>query len=434
MFVKVFAAVPGRTTDNAERIRLVVCALCFFFAVPVVASDWGQLLGSNRDGASEEVLHAEWGDTGPKVVWKAEVGNGFAGVAVAGDRAIAFVREGDEEIVRCYAANNGNVMWENGRPCDYQGGVSGDKGPRCVPLISVDRVFTYGVEGILRCLSLVDGKELWNRDTTADFKPLEGYFGVGSTPVLYKDRLIVNVGGRDKASVVAFDVADGKTVWSTFTDAASYSSPVMMTVDQTDLAIVVTRLHVVGIDPVSGELKFSIPFGARGPTVNGATPVVVGNQIFLSASYNIGSLLIEVTPTVAREVWRDENLLATQYATPVPLAKGSSILFAVDGRQDAGSHSSSLKCIDVKSQKVLWEESGFDYGSLIRVKDELLILTCGGELIRVAASSDGYQERGRAVVLKPTSSGYRLPALANGRLYIRDEATLKCLDVGPVSK
>jgi outer membrane protein assembly factor BamB len=433
MVVELSAAVPRYAVGQYCAICSLLVGL-LLFAGPASASDWPQLLGSNRDGATEEVLHAEWGEKGPDMVWQAEVGNGFAGVAVAGDRAIGFVREGDEEIVRCYAAHSGKVLWESGSPCEYQGGVSGDKGPRCVPLISSDRVFTFGVEGILRCLSLVDGKELWNRDTTKDFKPLEGYFGVGSTPVLYKDRLIVNVGGRDKASVVAFDIADGKTVWSTFTDAASYSAPVIMKVDKTDLAVVVTRLHVVGIDPVSGELQFMIPFGARGPTVNGATPVVLGNQIFLSASYNIGSLLIEVDPTGAREVWRDENLLATQYATPVAMSKGSSILFAVDGRQDAGSQSSSLKCIDVKTQKVLWEESGFDYGSLIRVKDQLLILTCGGELIRAAASKDRYQEISRSQVLKPTSSGYRLPALSNGRLYIRDEATLKCLNVGPVSR
>ena len=423
----------GLTVARVAGICALLAELSFSLGI-VSASDWPQILGPNRNGAVEEVLHQTWGKNGPAVLWKSEVGNGFAGVAVVDDRAIAFVREEDAEIVRCYSVTTGKVIWESGSPCSYQGGVSGDKGPRCVPLISDDRVFTFGVEGTLRCLSLSDGKELWNRNTTKDFKPLEGYFGVGSTPVLYKDRLIVNVGGRDKASVVAFDVADGKTLWNTFTDAASYSSPVIVTVDKTDLAVVVTRLHVVGIDPISGELKFTFLFGARGPTVNGATPVVIGNQIFLSASYNIGSLLIETNPSGAREVWRNENLLATQYATPVPMAEGSSILFAIDGRQDAGSQSSSLKCIDVSSQKVLWEESGFDYGSLIRVKNDLLILTCGGELIRAAASKEKYQELSRSLVLKPTSSGYRLPALSNGRLFIRDESTLKCLDVGVASK
>lgn len=398
---------------------------------PGVASDWPQVLGPNRDGvAIGETLHPKWGESGPKVIWELPVGNGFAGVAVAGEQAIVFVREGSEEIVRCCAVETGKVLWESGSPCTYEGGVSGDKGPRCVPLISENRVVVFGVQGVLRCLSLTDGKELWRRDTTADFRPLEGYFGVGSTPAIYKNRLIVNVGGREQSSIVAFDMADGKTVWNTFTDAASYSSPVIMRVDQADMAIVVTRLHVTGLNPDTGDLKFSIPFGARGPTVNGATPVIIGKQIFLSASYNIGSLLIGIENGAAKEIWRDEELLATQYATPVS-GSTSGILFAMEGRQDAGRGSASLKCIDVSGKKVLWEESGLDYGSVIRVNDELLVLTCGGELIRVEASSEKYRELSRTRVLKATDSGYRLPALANGRLFIRDEATVRCLEVGP---
>jgi len=419
---------------RVSRVALVAAGLAtllpaFFCAASVNASDWPQVLGPNRDGvAVGETLIAKWDSQGPKVVWEKPVGAGFAGVAVSGDRAIAFVREGQDEIVRCYEAATGNVLWESKTPCNYQGGVSGDKGPRCVPLISGDRVFTFGVQGRLQCVSLVDGAAVWQRDTTADFKPLEGYFGVGSTPVLHKDRLIVNVGGRGDSSVVAFDAADGKTIWQTFTDAASYSSPIIAKADGTDIAVVITRLHVVGIDPATGKMTFSIPFGARGPTVNGATPIAMGDKIFLTASYNIGSLLIGLDKSSAKEIWRNEELLASQYATPVPAAPGSDIVFAIDGRQDSGS--ASLKCIDVDKQKVLWEETGFDYGTLIRVNQDLLILTCGGELIRVAASSDGYKELSRAKVLRTTDSGYRLPALSNGRLFVRDDTTLKCLEVG----
>lgn len=399
---------------------------------PAAASDWPQILGPGRDGvAVQETLHEEWPADGPRVLWKASVGGGFSGIAVAGERAVAFVREADQEIVRCYDAATGKVQWESATECFYQGGVSEDKGPRCVPLISSDRIYTLGVQGLLRCLSLTDGNELWKRDTTRDFKPLEGYFGVGSTPVLYKDRLIVNVGGREQASIVAFSTEDGSTVWKSFQDNASYSSPVIATFDGADTAIVVTRLNVAGLNPQTGEVLFSVPFGARGPTVNGATPVVTGSQIFLSASYNIGSLLLKVSGGKATEVWRNEELLATQYATAVPLKPGSNVLFAVDGRQDAGRSSSQLKCLDISSQKVLWAEDGFDYGSLIRVNDELLFLTCGGELIRAGASPTGYREISRATVLNPMDRGYRLPALSNGRLFVRDEDTLKCLEVGP---
>ena len=160
------------------------------------AGDWPQLLGPNRNGvAVQETLHAEWSAQGPAVLWETPVGAGFAGLAVQGDRAIAFVREGRSELVRCYNTASGKVLWESATPCNWQGGISSDKGPRCVPVIAGDKVLTFGVEGRLRCVRLADGQELWQRDTNADFKPLEGYFGVGSTPVVFQDRVIVNVGG-----------------------------------------------------------------------------------------------------------------------------------------------------------------------------------------------------------------------------------------------
>lgn len=396
------------------------------------AGDWPQILGPQRTGvaASDETLLKEWKAGGPEVLWETPVGPGFAGAAVAGNRTIMFDREAGRERVRCLDAASGKVLWENGTKTSYQGGVSEDKGPRCVPLISGDFVITLGVEGLLRCLKLEDGTEVWKRDTTADFRPLEGYFGVGSTPVVYKNIVIVNVGGKD-ASIVAFDLSTGDTVWKAFTDNASYSSPIVARFGKKDVAVVVTRLHVVGLEPTTGKQVFSISFGARGPTVNGATPVVTKNRIFLSSSYNIGSLLLECDGETAKETWRDEEFLATQYATPVSSSTNDSVFFAVDGRQDAGRGTCSLKCLDLTSHKVLWEEAGFDYGTLVRVNKDVLFLTCTGELIRFEDNAGSFKERSRSTVLQPTDRGYRLPAISGGRLFIRDDETLKALAIGP---
>lgn len=414
-----------------KSLRHFLTASLLLTPISLSAGDWPQILGPDRDGvATNERLHAAWGNRGPKKLWESPVGDGFAGVAVAAEKVISFVRQPKAEVVQCHDAATGEVLWQSPSPCDYQGGISTDKGPRCVPLIAGNRVITLGVTGRLRCTNLADGSELWQRDTTADFEPLEGYFGVGSTPVLAGDRVIVNVGGRKDASIVAFSLKDGSTLWNTFTDAASYSSPILTKSGNTTLAIVVTRLHLCGIDTADGRLLFSLPFGARGPTVNGASPVILGDRIFVSSSYNIGSLLVSFNATTAKELRRDEQLLATQYATPVRGTQ-QNVLFAIDGRQDAGSGSATLKCINVDSWKVLWEEPSFDYGSLLRVNDELLILTCGGQLIRAAADPTGYREIQRAQILAATDRGYRLPAISSGRLFVRDDSTLKCLEVGP---
>ena len=398
---------------------------------PASAGDWPQILGPQRNGiASGEQLLAAWGSQGPRMQWSAEVGQGFAGVAVVGNRVVTFYRDGREEIVQCLDAASGRSQWRTASPCSYSGGVSGDTGPRCVPVISGDVVITFGVEGRLQCLQLATGEKVWERDTTADFRPLEGYFGAGSTPVVAADRVIVNVGGREENSVVAFDLATGKTLWSAFSDNASYSAPVVTEYKGRQLALVITRLHLTGIDVASGGLQFAIPFGARGPTVNAATPLVTGDRVFISASYGIGSRLISLADPEAGSVQRDEMILATQYATPVAAADRGDLIFAVDGRQDAGSGQASLKCVDLATWKVLWEERGLDYGSLIRVNQELLMLTCGGELIRIAADSRGFRASERHQVQESTDRGYRLPAIANGRLFIRDDSKLRCLQVG----
>ena len=399
---------------------------CLTLMSPANAGDWPQILGPNRDGiAVNERLLDAWPTDGPKTLWTSEVGEGFAGVAVHENMLILFHRQGDQEVVEGRDAQTGEQIWSTGFDCRYQSGMSSDNGPRCVPLIAGDRVFVYGVTGQLRCLNLKDGAKIWSRDTWEDFSAPEGYFGAGSSPVIVDDRVIVNVGGRADAAVVAFSVKDGSTLWKAFSDTASYSSPVVVDVGGTKHVIVVTRLHAVSLNPVDGTVRFSFPFGARGPTVNGASPVVMDDQLFLSASYRVGSVWATISDERPNVVRSGETLLATQYATPI---RWNDLLFAVDGRQDIGR--ASLKCIDPSSQKVLWTKAGFDYGSLIRVNNDLLFLTVGGELIRFSADKSAYRELHRSKILDATPRGYRLPALSNGRLLVRDDRNLKCLLVG----
>lgn len=390
------------------------------------AGDWPQILGPNRDGIAVGEKLLNWGASGPKELWAAAVGEGFAGVAVRDSLVVLFHRKAQNELVTGLDVWTGTKRWEQKFPVSYRSGLSSDAGPRCVPVIHKDRIIVFGVTGQLRCLNVKSGRLIWSRDTWDDFGAPEGYFGAGSTPVVSDNRVIVNVGSQDGAAVVAFNLSDGATSWKNFNDTASYSSPIIAEYDGQKRAIVVTRLNCLVLNPVSGKVLDSFSFGARGPTVNGATPVVVGDHFFLSSSYRIGSVWAGLS---GQDVKRSgESLLATQYATPI--AKGG-LLYAVDGRQDGGDV--QVKCIDPAAGRVLWEKGGFEYGSMIRVGNELLFLTCGGELIRIKADRNGYREVSRASVLDPTPRGYRLPAISNGRLFVRDDGTLKCLHAGEIS-
>lgn len=411
-----------------QTILPAIC-LCLITLSDINAGDWPQILGPNRDGiAVDEQLLPQWPKAGPSMVWQANVGEGFAGVAVKADRLYLFHRQGGDEVLQCLNASTGKAIWSSASACRYSGGYASDNGPRCVPVVTDSHVFVFGVAGTLRCVNVADGTELWKRETWKDFGAPEGYFGAGSTPLLVDDFLIVNVGGRDDSAVVAFKVSDGTTAWQSFKDAASYSSPILTTVDGVQHAIVVTRMNTLSLNPKDGAVRFQFPFGMRGPTVNGATPVIIGKQLFVSSSYRVGSVWAEFDATNAYLTNSGERLLATQYATPI---QHEGLLYAVDGRQDIGD--ASVKCIDPVAQKVVWEQGGFDYGSMICVEDQLILLTCQGDLYRLAADRSGYKELHRSTVLAPTPRGYRLPAISNGRLFVRDDETLSCLQVG-VSK
>jgi len=407
-------------------MRSLFCLLLFStMCSPVRADDWPQILGPSRNGVAEnEKIADSFPGTGPKMIWEFKVGSGFAGPSVRDGVAYFFHRIDDEEILEARNAKTGDRKWKVGFPSDFSASFSSDNGPRCVPLATKSRIYVFGAGGGLYCVDAKTGNKIWERQTYKEFKAQDGFFGAGSTPLLEKNLLIVNVGSRDGAGIVAFDSQTGKTKWKSTDNQASYSSPVAATVDGTRHVVVVTRYNTVSLDPKDGAVRFSFPFGKRGPTVNGANPVILGDKLFLTASYGIGSLYRRITDTSAEEIWTDVDGIASQYSTFAP---SNGMLFGLDGRQDNGPGTSALVCLDPKTQKEKWRKTGFDYGSVILADGKLIILTNTGKLILVKASPDSYQELGRATVLSSTSSGYRLPALSNGRLYIRDDSTLKCI-------
>lgn len=390
------------------------------------AGDWPQILGPNRNGqaAADERLIETWPKDGPPLLWQREVGGGFAGLAVAGNTAVLFHRVDDEEVAEAIDPATGNAKWKAGSPTSFSSGFSDDQGPRCTPVIAGSRVFVFGAQGVLRCLDLKSGQKIWQRNTHAEFKAPEGYFGAGSTPLVVGNKLLVNVGaGRGGAGIVAFDVATGKTVWQATDELASYSSPVLATVEGTQHAIFVTRLKTVSLDPDTGKVRFEFPFGKRGPTVNGASPVVLNGHLFVSAHYGVGAVFSKISVTAAEEKWSSDDLLSSHYMTPLA---HDGLLFGVHGQERLDEP--ELRCLDPKTQKVLWTKSGFGYGTMLAADGKFLMQTTTGELILWKPDARRYQELARAKLFRGTTRA--LPALANGRLLARDATTVKCVLVG----
>jgi hypothetical protein len=179
------------------------------------AAEWPQFLGPNRDGtAPEQRVADKWPADGPPVLWTKKVGQGFSGPVVADARAVVFHRVGDEEVVECLDAATGEQKWRSRYPTRYRDDFGFDEGPRATPSMIGGRVYTFGAVGVLACWGLEDGGKKWAVDTKSAFHAGKGYFGPACSPLVENDVVVLNVGGRDGAGVVAFDRFDGKVRWT----------------------------------------------------------------------------------------------------------------------------------------------------------------------------------------------------------------------------
>ena len=233
----------------------VAWAVAVALAATVVtqaANDWPQFLGPMRNGVyAGPPLADAWGRGGPKVVWRKQVGQGFAGPLSSANRVILFHRVGNEEVVEALDAATGDSLWRYAYPTHYRDDFGFDEGPRAVPVVADGVVYTFGAEGQLHAVDLAKGTRVWSEDTMKRFGVPKGFFGAAGSPLVEDGRVIANIGG-DKAGIVAFDAKTGKVLWTATDDDASYSSGDGATIGGRRSAVFLTRDGLVGLDPATG--------------------------------------------------------------------------------------------------------------------------------------------------------------------------------------
>jgi outer membrane protein assembly factor BamB len=375
------------------------------------AQDWPQIMGKNRDGQADAAvrLSTDWPATG-KILWQSGLGSGYSGPAVAGQQVLALHRLGNEEVLETLDLNSGKKLWRASWPASYRSSIDADNGPRCVPTVAQDSVICYGAAGDLACISLANGQVRWHRALRKEYRADDGYFGAGSAPLVMGDTIIVCLGGK-AAGIIGIDLKSGKTQWTATDYDASYTAPIAI---DSSTALVVTRLKTVLIDVANGSVLSEIAFGSRGPTVNAATPIALGeNQYMLTANYGVGATLLAVEGRQLLPVFQGSDLISSQYVTPVKL--GNRVL-AIDGRDDGPP--STLRAIDLSSQRIVWEETGFGTAHLIANGDQLLALTKSGNILLIDGQADHY--RALAQMQIPPGTYRAPPALAGNKLIVRD--------------
>ena len=311
-------------------------------------------------------------------------------------------------------------------PTDYRDDFGFDEGPRAVPTIDGERVYTFGAAGMLHAIDMATGKATWVVDTVRAFGSRKGFFGRACSPLVEGDLLIVHVGGTGGAGIVALDKATGRLRWKASDDEASYSSPVAANIGGRRMVLALTRQGLVGLDPANGDMLVRKPFRSSiQSSVTAANPVVLGDGVFLSEAYGTGAALWRITPSGPRQVWASNDALSNHYATSVP---HDGFLYGFHGRQDVPPRP-MLRCVEAATGTVRWSTEPLAAGSLIFADGKLIVLTELGELILAPATPDAFAPTGRMQVL---GFGTRaLPALSAGRLYARDARQLICIDLRP---
>lgn len=420
--------------SNAARLHvaLAVVATMAGSAVALVAQDWPQILGPGRNGIyTGPPIVASFPRTGPPLLWKRDVGAGFAGPAVVAGKLVLFHRVNNRETVEAMDAATGKTVWTFDYPTSYRDDFGFDEGPRAVPVISGGRVFTHGADGWLHGLEFATGKKLWAVDTRRVFDAPKGYFGVATSPLVDGDRVMVNVGGKtglgtpkpgEGGGIVAFDAASGKTLWTSTSDEASYSAPVIAEIAGQHTAVFFTRTGLVALDPANGMVRYQYRWRARmAASVNAAAPIVVTDQIFLSASYGTGAVLLQVVNNAVKPVWSGDESISNHYSTSV---YKDGYLYGFDGRQEFGQ---TLRCVELATGKVMWNVDGFGAGSLLISGESLVIMRESGELALATASPKAFRFASRAQLLPGVVRAY--PALADGRYFVRNDRELRAFDL-----
>jgi len=394
-------------------------------ALVAAAADWPQWLGPNRDGSTVEKVAPWKGDL--KIVWRQTVGEGHSSPVVADGRAYlhSCITGKETEVVECFEAPMGKQVWRREYPRGPFKGLFGN-GPRATPTVLDGKVYAYGATGILTCLDAKSGDILWQLDTRKGFNPPALRFGVSSSPLVDGNKVLVAVGAKG-ASVAAVDKDNGKVLWKSLDDKASYSSPILIGSALDPTAVFLTQKGLVGLRVADGTPQWSFPFEDK-LAESSTTPVRVGDKLLIS-SITLGTAMLSLEAkdgkTTPHEVWMTKDLTC-YFSTPV--AVGPDNVYLVTGSLLGGQ--STLHCLDAKKGTVLWKKDGVGkyHASLLRTGDnKLLMVEEAGDLVLIDPDPTMYRELARAKVCGKT---WAHPALANGRLFIRDDKELVCVALG----
>jgi outer membrane protein assembly factor BamB len=384
----------------------------------VTADDSPQFFGSNRNGTYSLKL-ADWAsDVMPREIWRREVGSGWSGFAAVGGYAVTQEQLGPDECVSCYRMTDSALVWRHVAPTRFDSIVGGD-GPRATPVIDSGRVYAVGATGHLTCLNAASGKPIWAATVAESGPPLD--HGLCASPLIDGDRVIAC--SASGTSLAAFDKITGERLWTSITERAGYSSPVIWEVDASRQILVNNGQGLAGHDVATGKLLWLFPWTNEYST-NFAQPIPDAGgpgTVFVSTGFSSGGCaLIRVKRDgpdrwAAEPVWRSKSL-RTKFT--------SAVLFE---SHFYGLDDGFLACVESATGKVKWRDGKYQHGQVILVGDRLLVQAESGDVVMVDPSHNGLREVARIPAL--SSKTWTVPCVAAGHLLIRNDREAVCYEL-----
>ncbi|MDB6153635.1 MAG: hypothetical protein JWL90_2088 [Chthoniobacteraceae bacterium] len=406
----------------------------FFSIATLLADDWPQFGGPNRDGVWRETGILETFPTdGLKVRWRVPVGSGLSSPIVSDGRVFLCdserVKPKAWERVHCYDEKSGKPLWTHTDEVNYPEWAftpNTETGPDGTPIAAGGKVYAVGRMGNLVCLDLRDGAVLWQRDLTKDCGPADT-FGTTPSPLIEGNLLILVTGGKPGTCVLAFDKDSGKEVWRTLNDERTYSSPIVITAGGKRQLIVWTPDAITSLEPATGKTWWRETRTLHGDFAVAAPTVWEGLLL-------AGGLMFQLDPDkpAASVLWPEDTVKTrrTLSQTSGPLVQ--------DGYVYSHKSQGHLVCLDARTGQQVWEKEkvtdpkGGACIHLIPNGDCTWLFTDQGDLIRVRLSPKGYDELSRAHLLNPTylfggrNLLWPLPAFANRHVFARSGEELVC--------
>lgn len=383
--------------------------------VPAPVAEWPNFLGPDKTGMSpEKGINKDWGAKPPKELWRVPLGDrGFAGPSAADGKVFIIDHEGSQDIVRALDIKTGAEAWR----FPYEDAGKHNRGfSQSTPVFDDGRLYTLSCTGFLHCLEARTGEKLWSAHLKNQLGGKLPKWRYAGSPLVDGDRLVVTPGGG-KGLVAVFDKKTGRLLGQGGgSDTTGYATPVACELGGRKQYVIFAAKDLVGVNAATLERIWSVSWVTR-YDVNAATPVVMGDRIFITSDYRRGCALVQIAGTQAGIVWENKDI-QSHFSTAI-LSGGHLYSTTDPGR---------LVCMDPASGKVVWRHGGFEKGGLIGVNGTLIV--CDGRTGNVAMvemSPAGYKELGR---IKPLGGkSWTAPIVADGKLIVRNERAIACLDL-----